>query len=134
MMLAQTHPTAPRAGLHCDFCHAAGQPLLSYPCRPFELQLIRRGAVLVVRQCTCCPSDYRPDPRDRVMAAHVSLDAWGACPACAALLDQAAVDQLGQRMIACLVGADVRPAHRPLVARQVIATLHAFWRHRLPTN
>jgi hypothetical protein len=33
-------------------------------------------------------------------------------------------------MVACLADADLPPAHRTAVRRQVLATLRGFWRHR----
>jgi hypothetical protein len=69
-----------------------------------------------------------------VLISHRSVDAWAACATCAALLDQADLNRLGQRMIAHLAGDDVTPEHRPAVARHLRATLRAFWRHRLPRN
>lgn len=133
-MLAQTIPMASTTADHCDFCFATSQRLVSYPCRQFETRFIQRGEVVFIRTCLCCPSDFRPDPRDIVLVSHVSLDAWGACATCAKLLDQAALDRLGQRMIAALIGNDVPLMHQPLVARQILTTLRAFWRHRLPMN
>jgi hypothetical protein len=76
-------------------------------------------------------SDFRRSG-DVILASHVSLDAWGPAPPRG--LPTAALDQLGRRMVAAVVGSDVPLAHRPLVARQVLATLRAFWRHRLPMN
>jgi hypothetical protein len=134
-MLARTIPVAPTPADRCDFCFVAGQPLTGYPCRPFETRFILRGGVVLVRQCTCCPGDFRPGPRDVILASHASLEAWGACPVCAALLDGGALDALGRRMVARLLAdRQVALAHRPLVARQILATLQAFWRHRLPIN
>lgn len=72
-MLAQTIPMASTTADPCDFCFAMSQRLVSYPCRQFETRFIQRGEVVFVRTCLCCPSDFRPDPRDIVLASHESV-------------------------------------------------------------
>jgi hypothetical protein len=119
---------------HCDFCHASGRALRAYACHPFTILIIQRGGILRCEVVSGIATTYRTAPGDGAVRAFVSLGGWAACDACAALIDAGDLPGLGRRMLACLAGADLPPAHRTAVTRQVLATLRGFWRHRACRN
>jgi hypothetical protein len=111
-----------------------GVPLTAYPCRPFTVVFIRRGEVLLIRVVTGIATGEQGAPGDGELIAFCSPDGWAACAPCAGLIDAGDVHALGQRMLACLAGADLPPMHRTVIEGQIIATLRGFWRHRPCVN
>jgi hypothetical protein len=114
----------------CDFCHAAGEPLAGYACRPFTLLFIERGRALLIKEVGGIVTRYQAAPGDGAVYAFCSVGGWAACGACAALIDAGDAPALGRRMLARQAGPGLPPAHRQGIERQVIATLRGFWRHR----
>ena len=127
---AAPHPPTP----HCDFCHAAGEPLAACPCRPFTLLFVRRGDALLVRLVGGVATRHRPEPGEGEVAAFCSLGGWAACPACAARIDAGDAPGLARRMLERQADRALPPAHRAAIARQVEVTVRGFWSHRPPLN
>jgi hypothetical protein len=119
---------------HCDFCHTTGRALRAYACHPFTILVIQSGDTLRCAVVGSIATTYRPAPGDGAARAVVSLGGWAACDACAAVIDAGDRPGLGRRMVACLAGDDLPPAHRIAAERQVQAALGGFRRHRPCTN
>ncbi|MCC6629297.1 MAG: hypothetical protein IT340_18070 [Chloroflexi bacterium] len=115
---------------HCDFCHAAGEPLVGYACHPFTLLFIARGRTLLIKEIGGIVTRYQVAPGDGLVHAFCSVGGWAACPVCARLIDAGNAPVLARRMFAYQAGSGLPPVHREAIERQIVATLRGFWRHR----